>query len=289
MRRAVAFLKLTRFPLAFTAMADSAAGYLVAAEGRVDAVKLALLAAASACLYACGMVLNDVADSARDRELHPERPIPSGQVAAASARLFGMTLAGVGIACAAVAGTRTAVGALAVFALILIYNFVAKSWVVPGALTMGTVRAANFVLGSLAAGACAYAPATVLAGYVFFLTLMSTLEERRMSTGLFVLAGFAMSAAPAVGLAIVRPVSQSNQLWAGAVALLLSAALIGHSLASVRGLDRAKVMRNVRWGVLAIIAVDATFVLARVGWQAGLGVLALALPALLLLPLFRRL
>ena len=76
----VSYLKLFRFPLVFTAIADSAAGYLVACGGRPDPLVLALLAVASSGLYMFGMAGNDLADAERDRALHPERVLPSGRI-----------------------------------------------------------------------------------------------------------------------------------------------------------------------------------------------------------------
>ncbi len=84
--RVGAFLKLTRFPLVFTAIADSAAGYLLTlpAPYRPDPVTLALLAATSACLYASGMVFNDVADYLRDAGLTSVRRLTGTLVTGAA-------------------------------------------------------------------------------------------------------------------------------------------------------------------------------------------------------------
>jgi 4-hydroxybenzoate polyprenyltransferase len=298
------FLKLTRFPLVFTAVADSAAGYLVTLpQGQpVDFTVLALLAATSASLYACGMVFNDVADYWRDKVLHRERPLPSGAITTLAARRFGLVLVFAAAVFGSLVNFQTGQGVLAVFVLIMFYNFYAKTFAISGAVAMGLVRSANFLLGVLAVAPPerglivlppwdrgGYAQALVLGGYVFFLTLMSTLEERSMSRGLFTVCGLAMSAAPAVGLTLARAPSREQLVAAGALSIALSVALVAHTLASLRALTREAVMRNVRWGVLAIIVVDATFVTARAGWRAGAGVLALAVPALVLLPLFRRL
>jgi 4-hydroxybenzoate polyprenyltransferase len=295
--RVAALLKLTRLPLVFTAIADSAAGYLLTLppHAQPDAVVMALLAAASACLYACGMVFNDIADALRDRVLYPQRPLPSGRVSARGARTFGLALL---VAAALFGGLINFMAGqmvLLIFVLIMAYDFYAKSFTAAGAAAMALVRAANFAMGVLAVappsrGAivippwddAAYAQALVLGVYVFFLTVMSTLEEKALRKHVFALCGLAMAALPLAGLALGR--STGSIIAACALTALLAV----HTLASLRALDRAAVMRNVRWGVLAIIAVDASFVMAR-DWRWGLGVLGLAPPALALLPLFRRL
>src|SRR5439155_720032 len=75
----VAYLKLFRFPLVFTAIADSAAGYL-AASFQLEIGTLTLLAVSSAGLYFFGMALNDIADRERDKQLAPGRVLPSGRL-----------------------------------------------------------------------------------------------------------------------------------------------------------------------------------------------------------------
>ena len=65
------------------------------------AVGLTLLAAT--CLYAGGMVLNDVFDLAIDRKERPERPLPSGRISPRAAALVGWILLIAGVAAAAIA------------------------------------------------------------------------------------------------------------------------------------------------------------------------------------------
>lgn len=178
MIRPVALLKLTRFPLAFTAVADSATAYLLVTGGGSPSWPiLGTLAVSSASLYMAGMVLNDVADAERDRTRHPERPIPAGQVSRKPAAVFGALLVALALGVAAASSLPLGAGAAGVVALILAYNFVTKErgWV--GALTMGGVRAANFGLGLLAGGAAAWIPAAILGLYVTAITRISQHEE----------------------------------------------------------------------------------------------------------------
>ncbi len=85
------YVQLLRLPNLFTAMADVAMGFLFVRASwawnpapinlrPIGAWVLALLALASALLYAAGVVLNDVFDLERDRRERPERPLPSGRV-----------------------------------------------------------------------------------------------------------------------------------------------------------------------------------------------------------------
>ena len=81
------YLELLRPANVVTALADVLAGYAVAGLG--DRRALYWLLGATACLYAGGVVLNDVFDRDIDRRERPERPIPSGRVSVAAASALG--------------------------------------------------------------------------------------------------------------------------------------------------------------------------------------------------------
>ena len=198
-----ALARLVRLPLLPTALADSAAGYLISLppEARPSAGILAALACASAGFYLGGMALNDVADLGRDRTLHPGRPLPSGQVSLGTAWTVFLLLALASLCAASITGRFTAFVGGGLFACVLAYNLVLKRWRLPGCLAMGSCRALNMAMGfaasfdTLFAGAEApheggmtlvhhglspgfWAPA-ILGAYVFSVTLVSTFEETR--------------------------------------------------------------------------------------------------------------
>src|SRR5207244_765969 len=78
---AAGLLALLRPPNVFTAVADSAAGLLLARQGGALARDPGLWClAASACLYLGGIALNDYFDRDVDARERPERPIPAGAV-----------------------------------------------------------------------------------------------------------------------------------------------------------------------------------------------------------------
>ena len=90
-----AALALLRLQLLPSALADifagaALAGGLSARHGIALTLFLTLLG--SACLYLGGMVMNDVADATRDRDLSPSRPIPKGQITRAMATLLALAL-----------------------------------------------------------------------------------------------------------------------------------------------------------------------------------------------------
>src|SRR2546430_2791969 len=83
---AAGLLALVRPPNVFTAVADSAAGLLLARRAGPLAGDPGLWClAASACLYLGGIALNDYFDRHVDAVERPERPIPSGAVPPAGA------------------------------------------------------------------------------------------------------------------------------------------------------------------------------------------------------------
>ncbi len=87
-----AYLQLVRAPNVFTAMADILLGYLFTHEQLQRWPLFASLLAASTLLYLSGMVLNDYFDREVDARERPERPIPSGHVAPATALRLGLTM-----------------------------------------------------------------------------------------------------------------------------------------------------------------------------------------------------
>jgi len=130
-----AYLQLVRLPNAFTAVADVAAGFLACGGVAGDWRQGVLIAAASACLYSGGIVLNDVCDLDVDRRERPGRPLPSGRIALGGPHP-GHTLARAACHCAVATGASAAVAAILV-GLIVLYNTWAKRVSVIGPLCMG--------------------------------------------------------------------------------------------------------------------------------------------------------
>src|SRR5436309_12019196 len=126
MSRIRTYGQLIRLPNVFTALADIILGALASTEFAGSSlsgsweVKLALLLAASACLYSGGMVWNDFFDLEQDKRERPFRPIASGRVSRRSAGWIGAALLAAGLALAAGAGAAFLAGSLVV--AILLYD-----------------------------------------------------------------------------------------------------------------------------------------------------------------------
>lgn len=282
------YFKLTRFPLVFTAAADSAVGAALSGCDLLNSSAWIPAVVSSAFLYAGGMVLNDVVDVTRDRALHPERPLPSGRVSPEAAARFAMILLGLAIVSALVAGGPTFVWAAAMAALIAAYDGAFKQNALAGSLAMAAVRGANLGLGAVAAGADPRTAAfpwiavAILAGYVFVLTMWSTREDRPgAGRGLLALLGAGLVAIPLAGALKPGP-----GRWAAAVPSIWILPWVVQALLRP---EPARLMRAVLWGVLGIIPLDASFLAAQGRWTETALVAGLIVPALALLPVFRRL
>src|SRR5437660_11881551 len=94
------YARLVRLPNLPTAVADVTLAALAVGALPARWPAFALLLLSSACLYMGGMVFNDYFDADEDRRDRPDRPIPSGRVSLAEARLLGwvLILGGVGFA-----------------------------------------------------------------------------------------------------------------------------------------------------------------------------------------------
>jgi len=172
--RAGDYLDLVRAPAVLTVLGDSMAGG--AAAGRALTGRRVLMPLASACLYAGGMALNDYADRDLDAVERPERPIPSGRISARNALTAASALTAAGLGLCAAAGGR---GALAVGVPLAVsiwaYDLVAKNHALPGAVSMGTCRALDVLMG---AGAGHIRPALGAAGIMGSHTVAVTLLSR---------------------------------------------------------------------------------------------------------------
>jgi 4-hydroxybenzoate polyprenyltransferase len=169
----LAWLRLCRAPNVFTALADVSMGFLVARQALDELGIFVCLLASSAGLYMAGMVLNDVFDVEVDRKERPFRPLPSGQIALPTARMFGfgLLIAGIvlGTAAGYVAQSKDAVpdlpwrsGAMAVLLAgsVLLYDGFLKKTPF-GPVGMGLCRFFNVLLG-MSVGHFATGPAWLL-------------------------------------------------------------------------------------------------------------------------------
>ncbi|MFE5715908.1 SCO3242 family prenyltransferase [Streptomyces sp. NPDC056501] len=285
-----ALVELVRAPAALTVPGDILAG--AAAAGRPLRGSTAGLAAASVCLYWSGMALNDYADRDVDAKERPGRPIPSGRVAPRTALAVATALTGAGLALAATAGGRRALGvAVPLAATVWAYDLRLKDTPY-GPAAMATARGLDVLMGA-GAGAGAGAPtdtgtgawrralpaALAVAGHTYALTTVSRKEVEGATASL-----------PAAALATSVALSLTTAARTGRARRAITTALLGGYLAAagpaqlqaVARPDAARLQRVVAAGIHALIPLQAALT-ARHGSPRAV------LPLLAAYPLARRL
>lgn len=302
----VAYLKLFRFPLAFTAIADSAAGYLIALPSVLEPLVMILLAVCSTGLYFFGMALNDIADRDRDKVIAPTRVLPSGRLTLKSAKRAAGAALGVSLAAILLVLETPILQRIAAWGLVVLCIAAYNLWFkVPP--VMGFVRAFNLLLGvtagrivtfDIAGQPWQYAilafPALV---YVSALTYVSTLEDVGPSRRkLFV--GTAFMAVGALLAVFAGPTIQTlvhfasfwesflKSLWGFLFAIVLIGWLVRRA---AHADDKKGIILLVRDGVGGIILLDAALLASCEDAVSAMMVASLALPAALSVAIFKRL
>lgn len=170
-------LRLLRVGTLFSPAADVVASLAIA--GQPWSTNAVRAIGAAVCLYASGMVWNDVADRRIDAEHRPERPLPSGAIAVATATAIALMLSVAGIALSPCRGYHAIV-----LTLVLAYDFLLKRVDLLGMLGMATLRALNLAT-ALALGDVAAPQATALrtaaacyAAYIAAVTMLGIFEDR---------------------------------------------------------------------------------------------------------------
>jgi 4-hydroxybenzoate polyprenyltransferase len=233
-----AWLRVTRLPLAATAVCDSAACAMLAlgAAGlplsTFAASDWLLLGCTSLLVYLMGMAANDLADREIDAQREPNRPIPSGVLSARTVAL-GVTVLATG-AILLGGGPQGSVWVVAAaITCAFLYDFLCRSPLAAAAASMGSVRFANASIAVWPLVLSGAAPWSVLLGplcvgvYSAGVTILSTTEDlgpgpvadkrvwvaRFFSAGTFVCAAtlvWALGGVPTLGVMVAFGVASSS-------------------------------------------------------------------------------
>jgi 4-hydroxybenzoate polyprenyltransferase len=186
--RPLAWWQLLRAANVFTAASNVIAGFLIVRGEWAPTETLALLIAASACLYLAGMVLNDVYDAELDAVERPERPIPAGHISRTTASSAGWALLSGGVLLSWLAALTCGhpmpglLGVLLAFAIIRYDSVLKSTWI--GPVAMGWCRVLNVMLGASVAGALTREwPALLYAIVVGLYTVVLTNVARSETIG----------------------------------------------------------------------------------------------------------
>lgn len=260
-----AYLELLRPPNVVTAIADVLAGYAVA--GRAQPQVLPWLIAASVCLYAGGVVLNDFFDRKVDAIERPERPIPSGRVSATHAATIGGALLVAGTLVAISASRVSAGVAAAIASFVLLYDARVKRHAIAGPVCMGICRGLNLLLGVSASAAAlrVHWPIGLLS--VVYIAAVTTVSRGEVHGGRAGIATFALISLGVVlaGLTTIAIGSTGGRF----AALVLTAALayrVVPPYLKVRKAPQPDVIRRaVKAGVLSLVLLDSAIGAAYAG------------------------
>jgi 4-hydroxybenzoate polyprenyltransferase len=274
-----AYLELLRPPNVMTAVADVLAGSAVAGLGRGRS--LPWLIASTACLYAGGVVLNDVFDRRLDAVERPERPLPSQRVPVRAAASLGAALLVAGIAFATMATPAAAAIAVSIAALVLLYDAWGKHQRIVGPINMGLCRGFNLLLGIAAVPAALYGhwPLGLLSlVYIGGVTIVSRGEVHGGKAGAAVLALVSLTAV-VIALAIIAAGAGSRGLIALALTVVLGWRVLPPFWNVYKDSGPASIRRAVKTGVLSLVLVDAVISAAYAGPLYSAAVLATAVVA----------
>jgi len=270
------YIELARPANVATALADVLAGFAVTGLANRGALPGLLLA--TACLYAGGVILNDVFDRNLDQQERPERAIPSGRVSVRGASIAAVILLGIGLVSAGLAATDGGPVALGVVAAVVLYNAWSKHRPLAGPLNMGLCRGLNFWLGMAAS------PGTIADHGLLGLLPMAYIAAVTLLSRGEVHGGDRATATVAI-TTVVGVIAALTILSVGAEvsvtgALLLTTALawrIVPALDAARRIPSADTVRHaVRTGVLSLVLLDGVIAAAYAGMIYSLALLATA-------------
>jgi 4-hydroxybenzoate polyprenyltransferase len=287
-----AWLQLIRLPNLFTSAADVLAGFFFAnASIKIAGYEapLAFAIAASVCLYAAGVTLNDVFDAPKDALERPTRPRPSGRVKRQHAALVGIMLLLAGWLLAYGAGRPAGILATVLAVSILLYDGAFKATAL-GPVFMGLCRGLNVTLGFAAAGYTFDNKGGVTLGvvallawtvYTMALTGFARREAGRSHRATLVMATLGMLFG--ISFLATLPILQVHLDRTYFFGLALVALTILFPAArAIRTLSTGDVQRAVRTFVLALVLLGASLAWSRTGIVGAAIVAALVIPARLI-------
>lgn len=284
-----AYLQLTRPANIVTAIADIWSGFAIAGGSLLVFSKLtsvvsppmsedlSWLTLSTIGLYGGGVAFNDVFDAKLDAVERPERPIPSGRVSKKNAAWMAFLLLLMGVVAALQVGYLSALIALTVALLAVIYDYWGKHQFIFGPINMGLCRAGNLLLG------VSVVPAMVgkyaLIGlipliFVAAITMISRGEVHGKNKNAL-LGGFGLYVF--ILLAIVfMAFSVGSKTWEVLPFLVLMAYMIFPPLIKAIRLQKPQLIgKAVKAGVISLIILNASISAAFAGWKFGIVVLFL--------------
>ena len=272
-----AFAELTRPANVVTALSDIMAGLAIVGFvfGRLDYqfYPALFLGLSSMCLYAGGVVFNDVFDHELDRIERPERALPSGRIKRSEAISGGIVLLSFGIFLAFWQSRLSGIVAVFITSLALFYDWKGKHMRIFGPINMGLCRAFNLLLGMSVyeLGVLEHFPVIAIPLiYIAAITLVSRGEVHGGKATTLYFAGFLFLIVHASQLFFAEKVEFAL------VFVLAHFILIFRKLSvAIKNPMGKNIGFTVKTGVLTLILMNAAWVASSGQWMVALFVLAL--------------
>ena len=274
-----AYLQLMRPANITTAWADILMGCAAAgiSLSNPDFATIFWLILSTTGLYGGGVVFNDVCDAELDAVERPERPIPSGQADLAGAIALGTSLLAMGIFCAAMVSPLSAVLAMAIATMALVYDAWGKHQTFLAPVNMGICRGGNLLLGMSAvplAISDRWYLALIPIVYIGAITAISQGEVHggKKTTGIVAIALVVSVIASVIGLAALPAY---NLVFALPFLLLFTGLVLPPFVKAAVNPSAELIQMAVKAGILSLIILDAAIAAGFTNWMYGLCLLAL--------------
>jgi len=211
------------------------------------------------CLYAGGVVLNDVFDRHVDAVERPERPIPSGRVPASHAATLGGVLLAAGVVAAAQATRDALIVGAAIAALVLLYDARTKRHAIAGPINMGLCRGLNLLLGVTAVAGAVWSSWPIALFSVVYIAAVTTVSRGEVHGGRAPVATAALISLTGVviGLLLLAMRSSTGQIAAVVLVAALAYRVLPPYWQVVKDPRPEVIRRAVKAGVLSLVLVDA--------------------------------
>ncbi len=272
------WIQIIRPSNVLTAISDVLAGVAIAClflhHDLPEVNNLILITISSMLLYTGGIVFNDVFDAALDQVERPERPIPSGRIKKSSAAILGAVAFAIGCALAFLVNVSAFSISLAIVLMCLLYNGKAKHHFIAGPIVMGTCRGLNLLLGM------ALLPASLEYWYIAIVPIIYIASVTNISRGevygnnkTAMLVSIGLYAMVILTLLYFTFVSKN---YLAIIFILFFTIMIARPLfKALKSLDPMDVRKAVKFGVLALILMNASWIAISGFWILALAVCAI--------------
>lgn len=272
------WIQIIRPSNVLTAISDVLAGVALAClflqQDLPQVNPLIWITISSMLLYTGGIVFNDVFDAALDKVERPERPIPSGRIKKSAASILGTLAFAIGCFLAFQVNMTAFYISLAIVLMCLLYNGQAKHHFLAGPIVMGGCRGLNLLLGM------AVLPDSLSYWYISIIPIIYIASVTNISRG-EVYGSNKTALLVSIGLYSIVILTllyftYSSKNYLALVFILLFSLMIGSPVSkALKTLQPQDVRKAVKFGVLALILMNASWIAISGHWLLALAVCAI--------------